>query len=185
MFKEMIRNYEPQNAQEIEEKAMTLDYINRYGDFLLDREQRIAHMTASGIVLNEEMDHMLMIHHNIYNTWAWTGGHADGDDNLYEVAYREVKEETGIEEIKPLTEEALSIDILPVLGHVRRGKFVGTHLHINMTYVFIGDMMSKVRHKADENSGVKWVPVDQLDQFSNEPYLIGVYEKIIKRARKV
>ena len=34
-----------------------------------------------------------MIYHNIYNSWAWTGGHADGNENLVEVALKEAEEQ--------------------------------------------------------------------------------------------
>ena len=43
-----------------------------------------------------------MIHHNIYNSWSWTGGHADGDKDLLYVAIKEAKEETGVKNIKAL-----------------------------------------------------------------------------------
>ena len=185
MFKEAIKGFNSMNDQEKEEQEMIIDYIHQYEDNLLYRDNKFAHMTASGIVLNDAMDHMLMIHHNIYNTWAWTGGHADGESNLYEVAYQEVLEETGLKIIEPLTKEMLSIDILPVLGHYKKGNFVGTHLHLNVTYVFIADMASQLTIKADENSGVMWVPVESIDAYSSEPYLIGVYNKIIERAIKV
>jgi len=185
MFKEAIRSFNPMNDQEKEEQEMIVDYINQYKDNLLYRDNKFAHMTASGIVLNDAMDHMLMIHHNIYNTWAWTGGHADGESNLYEVAYQEVLEETGLKMIEPLTEEMLSIDILPVLSHYKKGNFVGTHLHLNVTYVFIADMNSQLTIKADENSGVMWVPIESIDSYSDEPYLIGVYNKIIEKAKKL
>jgi len=185
MFKEAIRSFNPMNDQEKEEQEMIVDYINQYKDNLLYRDNKFAHMTASGIVLNDAMDHMLMIHHNIYNTWAWTGGHADGESNLYEVAYQEVLEETGLKIIEPLTDEMLSIDILPVLSHYKKGNFVGTHLHLNVTYVFIADMNSQLTIKADENSGVMWVPINEINSYSNEPYLVDVYNKIIERAKKV
>ena len=34
-----------------------------------------------------------MVYHNIYNSWSWLGGHADGETDLLAVALREVKEE--------------------------------------------------------------------------------------------
>lgn len=39
-----------------------------------------------------------MIYHKIYNSWAWTGGHSDGDNDLLHVAMKEAKEETGIKD---------------------------------------------------------------------------------------
>jgi len=62
--------------------------------FLL-RDNEIAHITSSGFILNKSLDKALLIHHNIRNVWAWTGGHADGNSNLLEVAIQEAVEETG------------------------------------------------------------------------------------------
>ena len=41
-----------------------------------------------------------MIYHNIYDSWSWVGGHADQEENLIEVAMRELQEETGVQHAK-------------------------------------------------------------------------------------
>ncbi|WMM23788.1 GNAT family N-acetyltransferase [Tissierella sp. MB52-C2] len=53
--------------------------------------------------MNKSLDKVLMIHHNIRNTWAWTGGHVDGDSDFLHVAIKEAKEETGINTFTALT----------------------------------------------------------------------------------
>jgi 8-oxo-dGTP pyrophosphatase MutT (NUDIX family) len=139
-------------------------------------------MTSSGLILNKSLDKVLMIHHNIYNTWAWTGGHADGNNNMLEVALKEAKEETGISKVWPLTKEIISIDIIPVYGHVKNGKYVSSHLHLNISYILIADENEELILNEYETSDVGWVKTNNLDQYSNEPYLIKIYNKIISRA---
>ena len=80
-----------------------------------------------------------MIHHNIYNSWGWTGGHADGDSDLIKVSIKEAKEETGIKEARPITNDICSIDILPVNAHIKRGKYVASHLHLSVAYILEAD----------------------------------------------
>ena len=41
--------------------------------------------------MNKDKTKVLMIYHNIYNSWSWTGGHADGDEDLLYVAIKEAK----------------------------------------------------------------------------------------------
>ena len=38
-----------------------------------------------------------MIYHNLYNSWAWTGGHADGEADLLAVAIKKLKRKQGLQ----------------------------------------------------------------------------------------
>lgn len=115
-----IVDYSPTNKQEIQDKKVILNYINQFPQNILLRENEFAHITSSGFIMNEQLDQVLMIHHNIRNTWAWTGGHMDGDTDLLHVAMKEAKEETGIIDIHPLSKNIASVDILPVFGHMKK-----------------------------------------------------------------
>jgi len=184
-FREEILDYKPINEQETKDKKIILDYIESFYENILTRENKVAHMTSSGLILNKSLDKILMIHHNIYNTWTWTGGHADGNNNMLEVALKEGKEETGVSNILPLTNKLASIDIIPVYGHIKRGKYVSSHLHLNTSYILIADEKEKLIINEEETSNVGWVEVNEIDKYSNEPYLIQIYNKIIKKARQV
>lgn len=123
-----------------------------------------------------------MVYHNIYQSWAWTGGHVDGEHDLYEVALREAQEETGITNFTAFSKDIISLEILTVYGHLKNGVYISRHLHLNVTYVFIADEKDKTRIKADENSGVMWIKEKELEKFCTEPEMIDVYRKIIKSA---
>ncbi len=184
-FREEILKYQPINEQEANDKEIILNYIDHFYKNILTRENQIAHMTSSGLILNKSLDKMLMIHHNIYNTWAWTGGHADGEGDMLKVALKEAVEETGVSKIIPLSDSIASIDIIPVYGHFKKGKYVSSHLHLNISYILVADENEKLVINKDENSGVKWVEVNKLAEYSNEPYLIEIYNKIVDKAKKI
>lgn len=184
-FKEEILRYEPANEQEANDKKIIMDYTEHSYENILTRENQIAHMTSSGLILNKSLDKILMIHHNIYKTWTWTGGHADGDSDMLAVALKEAKEETGISNIKPLTPDLVSIDIIPVYGHIKRGKYVSSHLHLNTAYILIADEKEKLILNEEETSDVGWIEAERLHEYSNEPYLIEIYTKIIKKGKKL
>ncbi|RDY23106.1 NUDIX domain-containing protein [Romboutsia maritimum] len=183
LFRKNIEQFIPDTTQEISDKRVILKYIDTFPNNILIRENEFAHITSSGFIMNENLDKVLMVHHNIYKTWAWTGGHADGDSDLLNVAIKEAIEETGVRDIKPLNNKIISLDILPVLGHIKKGKYVSSHLHLSIAYVLIASEENKLIIKEDENSGVRWIAVEDIDKFSNEPYLIEIYKKIINRAR--
>lgn len=179
-----IKLYAAESEQEASDRLVVETYLNEIGDFILSRESKLAHLTSSAIILNKSMTKMLMVHHNIYNTWTWVGGHNDDNPNCFQVAMDEAKEETGLQTLICLENRAQSLEILPVKGHVKRGKYVSAHLHLNLSYVFFAEEFQEIAHKADENSAVKWVLLTELDEYSNEPEMIEVYLKLIRKAKR-
>lgn len=185
MYREEIQAYVPQNQQEVGDKEMMLEYLRLFPDDILTRQNRIAHFTASGFVVNSDASRVLMAHHNLYKVWAWTGGHADGEGDLLSVALREAREETGVEHIRPLSTALASLEILPVWGHVKRGEWVPSHQHLNLTYLLTADESDPLHYREGENTGVAWLPADKLLELTNEWQMDEVYTKLLERARKL
>ena len=183
MYVDDIAAYVPRSESEAADKDMILSYVNQYPDTILTRENKIAHMTASGFILSADGAWVLMAHHNIYKVWAWTGGHADGDGDLLAVALREVTEETGVTHVRPLSRDIASLDILPVWGHVKRGKYVAAHQHLNVSYLLTADESDALTIREGENTGVAWLPADRLTELTNEWQMDHVYLKLLRRAR--
>ena len=183
MYLDDILAYEPRDEAEAGDKAMFLEYLRLFPDTILTRENKIAHLTASGFVVNGDGTRVLMAHHNLYRVWAWTGGHADGDGDLLSVALREAREETGVEHIKPLSTAIASLDILPVWGHVKRGEWVPSHQHLNVTYLLTADDRDPLHFREGENTKVGWLPAEGLLAYTNEWEMDGIYTKLLERAR--
>jgi hypothetical protein len=110
-----IEKYRPYNEQEEMDQPLILNWIKNEKDAFL-RENKIAHITASAWVVNKDRSKVLMVYHNIYHSWSWLGGHADGETDLLSVAIREVKEEAGISNVYPVSEEIFSLESLTVNG---------------------------------------------------------------------
>ncbi len=183
-LKESIEKYVPYNEQEEVDKKIMLNYINDFDD-VLTRQNEYGHFTSSAFVLNKERTKILMIFHKIYNSWAWTGGHSDGDSDLLYVALKEAKEETGIKDVKPISKDMYSLELINVNGHEKRGKYVGSHVHLNVTYLLEADEKEEIHIKEDENSAVKWVPIDKVLEASSEAWIRDrVYSKIIDKMKK-
>lgn len=183
-LKENIENFIPYNEQEEVERKIMLDYIRDFND-ILTRQNEYGHFTSSAFVLNKERTKMLMIYHKIYNSWAWVGGHSDGDSDLLYVAMKEAKEETGIKNVAPISNDIYSLEIINVNGHEKRGKYVGSHVHLNVTYLLEADENEEIHIKEDENSGVKWVPIDEVLNVTSEIWVRDrVYTKIIEKMKK-
>lgn len=180
-----IEEYIPYNEQEASDKELILNFIKNNPDNL-SRENNVAHMTASAWVLNESHDKVIMIYHNIYNSWSWTGGHADNDPDLLHVAMKEVNEETGITHIKPIQDSIFSLEILTVDGHMKKGKYVSSHLHLNVTYLLEAKESDLLKVKEDENSGVKWFSLDDAVKASTEEWFKErIYTKLNNKVREI
>ncbi|MCI8617919.1 MAG: NUDIX hydrolase [Clostridia bacterium] len=176
-LKEMIERYVPYNEQEENDKEMMLEYIHTFKD-VLTRENRMCHFTASNWIVNKERTKVLMIHHNIYKSWAWTGGHADGDSDLLHVALKEAEEETGLKNLKLLSNGIYGIQIVTVDSHVKRGKFVPSHLHLDCCFLVEADEEEVLRIKEDENSGVQWIDIDKAVEVTKEEKMKPIYRKL-------
>ena len=178
-----IENYIPYNEQEEKDKALILEWI-RQNENAFSRENKVAHMTASAWVVNPERDKVLMVYHNIYDSWSWLGGHADEETDLLSVALREVKEEAGITKVHPVSEKIFSLESLTVDGHEKKGTYVSSHLHLNVTYLLEADPEETLSVKADENSGVAWFSPEEALERSTEPWFVKrVYTKLIEKMK--
>ena len=174
----------PVNEQEQVDKEMMIEYINTFKD-VLTRENKMCHFTASSWIVNKQRTKVLMIYHNIYQSWAWTGGHSDGDENLLNVALKEAEEESGLKNLKVLSDGIYSLEIVTVDCHTKNGKFVPSHLHLDCCYLLEADENEKIHIKEDENIGVKWVPIDEILDATSETWVRDrVYSKIINKMKK-
>lgn len=184
-LKEKIENYVPYNEQEEKDKQTILKYINTFDD-ILTRNNEFAHFTVSAWAVNKEKTKVLMIYHNIYKSWAWTGGHADGESDLLATAIRELKEETGVKNVKILNDNIFSLEIACVNGHIKNGKYVSSHVHLNLTYLLEADENEILKIKEDENSGVKWVNIEDVEKVSNEKWIVeNIYKKLNEKLKNI
>lgn len=183
-YMEDIRAFSPSCAQEESDQRSILWYVEQFPGSVLTRENVIAHITSSGLVVNDALDRALFIHHNILGQWAWTGGHADGDPDLLSVAVREAMEETGATHIAPLSDRIASLDVLWVPGHVKRGRYVSDHLHLSVAYILRCDEGDPLAVKPDENSGVRWFALEDIAEPLFTAHSVGLYRKLIDWAAR-
>lgn len=180
----VLKAYTPYNRQEEQDRNLILAWLESGVD-IITRNNLTAHLTASAWVVSPDRKFVLMAYHNLYDSWAWLGGHADGDWDLQAVAAREAREESGIQTIRALMDEPLSLEILTVDGHEKRGEYVPSHLHLNVTYLFEGELDQALTPKPDENSGVAWIPVEEIHRYSTEPWFVQrIYSKLCQKVKK-
>ena len=182
MLKEQIEKYIPFNEQEQIDKEQFLNFINTFDD-VLTRDNVFGHFTSSAFVVNKERTKMVVVYHIINDGWIYPGGHADGIDDLLSVAVREVEEETGLK-AKVLDENIFAINSAPVKGHVKRGKYVSAHIHLDCVYLMEADDKIPLVYRGDESKGVKWVDFEDAYDESFCDFIRPVHKKLIKKLNR-
>jgi len=172
-----IKQYKPVDEQEQIDQRLIISYNDMFDD-LLTRNNGVCHFTSSGFILNTTRSKVLMVQHNIFNTYSLVGGHLDGDADCLRVAHNEILEETSLTQVDILSPNIISLDILPVIGHYKRSTYVNPHLHLSICYLFIAEEQSALRPKHDENSAVAWLPLHSLSTYIDEAHMLRVYDKI-------
>lgn len=184
MLKQFLDSYQAYDAAEEADRKAFLYFLNQIdNDSVYDRANLIGHLTASAWVVNPARDKVLMIHHNIYQAWAWLGGHADKEKDLLKVARKEVQEESGVKNLKLLLKDPIEIDICKVEPHVKKGQAIAAHLHYNVVYLFEADENESVCCKADENSAVSWIRMDSLIKLCPSDSITGFYVRVIQKLK--
>ncbi len=205
-LRDAIVAFDPFNEQEAADKRVILRALDTDPDCFVRSAQ--AHMACSIWAVDPSFTQTLLVYHNIYDSWSWIGGHADGECDLAAVALRELQEETGVAHARLMTGEAhgagdasaasaptvdglrplcgpggvYSLEVLTVDGHEKRGAYVSSHLHLNVTYLAIADPAEPIRIKPDENSGVRWVPLEDAIRLSTEQWIRDrIYRKLIDK----
>lgn len=177
---EKIQSYRPVNEQEANDKKQMLQFMQNNENYL-ERENQQGHFTASAWTVNPERTKTLMVYHNLYHSWSWIGGHADGMEDLCAVAMKELREETGIQNAQLVSEEIFSLETLPVNGHWKKGIWIPGHLHFNLTYLAEAKEEEVLTVREEENCAVQWWDFEEALKASTEPWMVeNIYKKLIR-----
>ena len=181
---QQIFEYVPYNDREFNDRNVMLDYIKNNKD-VLTRNNKICHMTVSAWIVNKDRTKVLMIFHNIYDSWSYIGGHADGEEDLLCVIKKEIEEESGLKHAKLLTDKIYGLNILTSSNHVKKGNIVNSHLHFNVEYLFEADAEEMLRIKEDENSGVKWININEVEKYTTEEEMKPIYKNLVDKLKNM
>lgn len=121
------------------------------------RDHLPGHMTGSAWIIDETGRFVLLTHHAKLNRWLQPGGHADGDDNIFEVALKEAREETGLRDFKLLSRGLFDIDIHEI---PERAGFPA-HDHYDVRILLSAERKSGLV-VTEESHALEWVAIDDL-----------------------
>lgn len=174
----MIKNIPYSGAYQIYDQR-DRDMADRICRLIADEELAFSkrllsgHVTASVFLINITRDKVLLTHHAKLQKWLQLGGHCDGIKDPFYNAHKEAYEESGLTRIDPVSRQILDIDIHPIPEH----KGVPAHEHYDVRYLFEADEKEPL-NISDESNDLKWVPLDQLEDYNDDPRLVVMRDKL-------
>lgn len=184
-LKERLSRFSPYDEREEKDIHAFIQFIDAFRENIWTRDNCVGHVSSSAWVLNKAHTRVLMAYHNIFQNYAWLGGHADGDTDLLHVAMKETMEESGVTHVKPLLTDFFDVCAMFVAPHIKRGAFVASHTHYNVTYLLEADETDPLFVAEGENSDVKWVPLTDVAAVAKEPHMLPIYCRLIEKSLKL
>lgn len=179
---QFVQNYIPYNEQEEKDKDLILQQLS--ADNILTRKNHLAHLTVSAWIVSPDYQKVLMAYHNIYQSYAWLGGHLDGNADIVSVIKKEIQEESGLSEFQLIDDQLFSLEVLTVDGHIKNGEYVSSHLHLNLTFLCIANPDLPIHIRPSENSQIAWLEVDKINQSVSEVWFMKhIYQKLIDKVK--
>ena len=150
----LLESYQPQEACQEETKERMLAFIARAPDCLF-RSCLEGHFTASCWLLSPDDEAVLLTHHRKLGKWLQLGGHADGDEDLAEVALKEASEESGIHDIQLISPGIFDIDIHLIPPY---GSDPG-HYHYDVRFALRAG--TRGFSVSEESLDLAWISIDR------------------------
>lgn len=150
-LKKLLENYRTPFE---EEKSSLSDFIQLTDDYSCFLRERIeGHFTASAWIVNKRRTHTLLTLHRKLNRWLQLGGHADGNENLLEVAMDEAREESGLSSLRIVDRFIFDIDKHLIPAH----KEVEQHFHYDVRFLIEAEMDEPLSISQESND-LAWIP---------------------------
>jgi len=173
-LKSLLENYRTPFE---EEQSFAFDFIQLTDDPLAFlRERKEGHFTASSWIVNKRRTHALMTLHRKLNRWLQLGGHADGNENLLEVAMDEAREESGLSSLRIVDQSIFDIDkhIIPARASVEQ------HFHYDVRFLIEAEIDEPLTISS-ESKDLAWVSFDSVpDLVRYNPSILRMLEKTSK-----
>lgn len=172
----LLKAYQPYDKNEREMYEMLVRFVENETQ-CFERHLRIGHITGSAWIIDRQRRHVLLTHHRKLNRWLQLGGHADGETDILAVALREAREESGLEDIKPLSNVPFDVDVHPIPARGDEPR----HLHYDVRWLLEADRATPLMISS-ESRDLAWVALDDIGRFTSDRSIMRMTEKVLAAA---
>lgn len=156
------------------------DMVDRLAAFVerepncFERTTVEGHITGSAWIVDPTGTRVLLTHHRKLDKWLQLGGHADGDPDVLAVAIREAREESGVDDVAPMSTEIFDVDIhvIPARGTEPE------HFHYDVRFVLRAAHTDHI--VSDESHDLAWVPISKIADYTTEGSMLRMAHKHVQ-----
>lgn len=170
-LKNLLEKYCPSNESEAHFKISMLDFISANPN-CFERSSLDGHITASAWLLSDDLSQVLLLHHAKLDVWCQLGGHCDGDADVLAVAIKEAQEESGINQIVPVSTQIFDLDI----HHIPAFAKDAPHYHYDVRFLLKVEGNAQIVAN-NESKDLRWFGI-------NENLLPTRAESVLRMFRK-
>lgn len=128
---------------------------------ILNMNCEVGHVTASAIIVDITSQRILLHFHKRLNRWLQVGGHADYETDMSIVALREAEEETGLTDLKFLSQNTAVVPVDYDVHTIPQNKDFPEHLHLDFRYLLSTQQPDALSPEAGESTRFKWLTCDE------------------------
>ena len=170
----LINSYAPTPHDEAAMRLRLLAFV-RDNATCFERSFAPGHITGSAWIVNPSRTQVLLTHHRKLDRWFQPGGHSDGDPDTRAVAWREAREETGLDGVRLASEAIFDIYIHSIPAR----KSEPEHFHYDVRFLFeANDAIPFV--VSEESNDLAWVALEEVAKLNNERSMQRMVEKTLR-----
>ena len=165
--------HSPANDTEAGHRQRTINFVSE-NEGCCDRNLACGHITASSWIIDEGYEFALLTHHRKLDRWLQLGGHIEDDLDILTAALREAREESGLDEIHPVTDAIFDVDVHPIPARKQEPE----HFHYDVRFLFQarrGDSLII----SDESHDLRWFSIQDLRDLSRDESIDRMVDKMV------
>jgi 8-oxo-dGTP pyrophosphatase MutT (NUDIX family) len=182
---EHLDAYRPFDATETEMRDRLRAFVARQPQ-CFERACAEGHITASCWIVDtlaigaSQRSRVLLTWHKRLNRWLQMGGHLEPEDTtLLNAALREAREESGLENVLPVSTAIFDLDVHPIPEH----KAEPAHDHYDIRFLLEANPAAKLT-VSSESRDVEWVPLSGVAALNADASMLRMLAKTTRIIRR-
>lgn len=172
----LLKQHQAADAVEAQHQQQTIAFVTANPTQCCSRHFTSGHITTSAWIVDPQRHYALLTHHRKLNRWLQLGGHMEGETDVLHAALREAREESGLDQITPVSTDVFDIDVHPIPARGEEPE----HLHYDVRFLFEADHHGQLIISA-ESHDLRWFDVAALKQLNEGPSIDRMVHKMLSQ----